>query len=83
MIKMQWKVNGKNVRSDQIAEELMKGVRQDLSNQIQDVVRSVRCPVHGQRAANVRAVPAGVSKLNFQYEACCDELRAAIARHLM
>jgi hypothetical protein len=83
MIKMQWKVNGRAVRPDQVTNELMKGIRQGVTNQIEQAVRGVRCPVHGQRASNVRAVPAGGSKMNFQYEACCEALKAAIARHLM
>jgi hypothetical protein len=83
MIKMQWKVNGRNVRPNQIADEFMKGVRQGVSRQIQDAVQSGRCPVHGKSATNVRPVPAGGSKMNLQYEACCEELKAAIARQLI
>ena len=83
MIKLQWKVNGRNVQPNQIADELMKGVGQGVSRQVQDAVQSVRCPVHGQRATNVRAIPAGGSRMNFQYQACCEALKAAIARHLI
>ncbi len=83
MIKMEWKLNGRAVRPNQLADELTKGVRQGVSRHIQDAVRSVRCPVHGQSATNVRPVPAGDSKMNFEYEACCEELKEAIARRLL
>jgi hypothetical protein len=83
MIKMTWKMNGRTVRPNQIADELMKGVHQGVSRQIQDAVRSVTCPVHGQRATNVRPIPGPGKKMNVQYEACCEELKAAIARRLM
>jgi hypothetical protein len=82
MIKLEWKMNGRTIRSDQIANELMKGVRREASTHIENAVKQVRCPVHGTHAINVRAIAGAGSKMNFQYKACCDELKAAIARRL-
>lgn len=82
MIKLEWKMNGRTIRPDQFANELMKSVRQDASTQIESVVRQVRCPVHGTVATNLRTASGSGSKMQFQYEACCEELEAAIGRSL-
>ena len=82
MIKLEWKMNGRTIRPDQIGNELMKNARRAISTQVEDAVRRVQCPVHGTHASNVRAVLDTGSKMNWQYEACCEELKAAIARSL-
>jgi hypothetical protein len=82
MMKLEWKMNGRAIRPDQIANELMKGVRREASTHIENAVKQVRCPVHGTHASNVRAIAGSGSNMNFRYEACCDELKAAIARCL-
>ena len=82
MFKVEWKVNGKTVRPDQVGNELMKGVRQAVTSQIEGIVEGVRCPVHGRRPTDVRRVPSSNGDTNIEFQACCDELKAAVARSL-
>ena len=49
---------------------------------LNDVMETgVRCPVHGGVARNIRSSGSG-DRIQFQYEACCDDLKQAIAAKL-
>ena len=72
MIKLQWKVNGRNVPANRIADELGKAVRAKAG----DIAR-IRCPVHGSSPHNIRVSGSG-DRLRFQYETCCDRLQDAV-----
>ena len=82
MLKFKWEMNGRPIRSDQIGNELAKSIRQAANTQLEKAVKGVRCPVHGRVAQNVRLRSGSSSKMDVTYEACCDELKAAIARQL-
>lgn len=80
MMKLTWRLNGRTVQPNQVASELAKSVRRVAGDRLESAVRSTVCPVHGQRASNVHAVSTTGSQMKFEYNACCDELKAAIAR---
>lgn len=82
MIKLEWKLNGRTVRPDQVATELAKNARQAVMGQVETAIRSVVCPVHGRRATQVRSVRGSGSQLSFEYQACCDTLKAAITQSM-
>lgn len=78
MIKLSFKVNGRTVPSNRIAEELMKNVKKAAVEQGRKHIQSIRCPVHHQTA---RLVPTG-SQGQFRVEGCCDRLIAAVQQNL-
>lgn len=79
MFKVEWKVNGRTVRPDQVGQELMKGVRDAVTTEIEETVAGVRCPVHGRQPTDVRRVPSCNGDMNIEFQTCCEELRAAVA----
>ena len=81
MVKLEWKVNGRTVPSNRVADELGKSIRQAATDRIKNAIAGVRCPVHGSGASNIRVEKTG-SKMNFTFTACCDGLKQAIAAHL-
>jgi hypothetical protein len=81
MIKLDWKVNGRTVPSNRVADELGKSIRQAATDKVKYAIAGVRCPVHGGGASNIRVENTG-SKMNFTFNACCDGLKQAIAERL-
>lgn len=81
MIKLEWKVNGRTVPSNRLADELGKSLRQAAADKVRKAMGAVRCPVHGSAARNVRVETAG-GRMNFTFTACCDSLKQAIAVRL-
>ena len=81
MVKLEWKVNGRNVPSNRVADELGKSIRQAATNKVKHAIAGVRCPVHGSGASNIRVENVG-SKMNFTFNACCDGLKEAITTRL-
>ncbi|MEO8754634.1 MAG: hypothetical protein ABI624_18350 [Casimicrobiaceae bacterium] len=81
MVKLEWKVNGRTVSSDRVADELGKAIRTEAIEKVKQAVARVRCPVHGSGASHIRVSGSG-SRLQFHYEACCDGLKQAIAAKL-
>jgi hypothetical protein len=81
MVKLEWKVNGRNVPSNRVADELGKSIRQVATNKVKHAIAGVRCPVHGGVASNIRVENVG-SKMTFTFNACCDGLKEAITTRL-
>jgi hypothetical protein len=81
MVKLEWKLNGRTVPSNHVADELGKSIRQAATDQVKHAIADVRCPVHGGGASNIRVENMG-SKMNFTFKACCDGLKQAIAARL-
>ena len=81
MVKLEWKVNGRSVPSNRVADELGKSIRQAATDKVKHAIASVRCPIHGGGASNIRVENVG-SKMNFTFKACCDGLKEAITRRL-
>jgi len=77
MIKLQWKVNGRTVPANRIADELGKAIRAKASDAARANIARVRCPVHGATPYNIRVSGSG-DHLRFQYETCCDRLKDAV-----
>lgn len=77
MITLQWKVNGRNVPANRIADELGKAVRAKAGDVACASIARIRCPVHGSSPHNIRVSGSG-DRLRFQYETCCDRLRDAV-----
>lgn len=81
MFKLEWKVNGRTVTTNRVADELGKSIRQAAADKLKHAIATVRCPVHGGGAGNIRVQTAG-SKMNFTFNACCEDLKQAIAVRL-
>lgn len=82
MVKLEWKLNGRTVPSNRVADELGESIRQAASDKVKHAIEGVHCPVHGGRGArNIRAANTG-SKMNFTFTACCDVLKQAIGARL-
>jgi hypothetical protein len=81
MFKLEWKVNGRTVPSNRVADELGKSIRQAATDEIKHAIATVHCPVHGGSANNIRVESAG-SKMHFTFSACCEDLEQAIAARL-
>jgi hypothetical protein len=81
MFKLEWRVNGRTVPSSRVADELGKSIRQAAADRVKHAIATVRCPVHGGSANNIRLESAG-GKMDFTFNACCDGLKQAIAARL-
>ena len=81
MVKLEWKVNGRTVPSNRIADELGKSIRRAATDKVTHAIAGVRCPVHRGGASNIRVENVG-SKMNLTFNACCDGLKEAIATRL-
>ncbi len=81
MVKLEWKVNGRTVPSNRIADELGKSIRRAATDKVKTAIAAVRCPVHGNGASDIRVETQG-SKMNFTFTACCDGLKQAISTRL-
>lgn len=77
MNKLQWKINGRTVPANRIAEELGRAVRAKAGDAARASIGRVRCPVHGSPPHNIRVSGNGGS-LRFQYETCCERLQEAV-----
>jgi hypothetical protein len=81
MFKLEWKLNGRTLPPNRIADEIGKSIKQAAIDKVKHAIAAVRCPVHGGGASNIRVENAG-SNMNFTFNACCDGLKQAIAARL-
>ena len=81
MFKLEWKVNDRTVPSNRVADELGKSIRDAATDKVKRAIAGVRCPVHGGGASNIRVQAAG-SRMNFTFNACCDDLKRVIAARM-
>ena len=81
MFKLEWKVSGRTVSSDRIADKLGKAIRTEEIDKVKQSVARVRCSVHGSGARNIRA-SGTCGHLQFQHEACCYDLKQVIVAKL-
>lgn len=81
MVKLEWKVNGRTVPSNRVADELGKSIRRAATDRVKTAIAAVHCPVHGSGASDIRVETQG-SKMNFTFTACCDGLKQAISARL-
>lgn len=79
MFKLDWKFNGKSVRSGQLGNELAKAIKTEALTAATRTIGAVRCPVHGKHATDVR-VHEEHGQLRLQYEACCHRLTEAVEK---
>lgn len=81
MFKLEWKLNGRTVPSNRVADELGDAIRGAAAEKVKQAIAGARCPVHGGGASNIR-VQTARSKMDFTFNACCDDLKKAIAARL-
>jgi hypothetical protein len=74
-------VGGREVPLSQFGNELRKGVETLAKTEIGKRIEAAECPVHHRRATNVRSYMAG-GKMQWTFDACCDELKKAVAATL-
>lgn len=81
MFNFEWRINGRKVPANRMADELGTAIRKEAIDKAKQAVARVRCPVHGTGAHGIRISGTG-SRIQFQYEACCESLKHAIAAKL-
>ena len=59
MVKLEWKLNGRAVPSNRVADELGKSIRQAAADKMKHAIAGVRCPVHAGSARNIRVANTG------------------------
>lgn len=79
---LEWKFNGKTIPANRIGDELAKAFRAEALRKAKQAIAGIRCPVHGGGARNIIMRSAGGDRLTFEFEACCDGLKKAIAAKL-
>ena len=78
MIDIKFKINGRNVCSDQIGKEIERAALAHGKKQIQQNVSRIRCPVHGKTAR----VTTSAHDLSWKVEGCCDALIVRVKKAL-
>lgn len=82
MFKLTWKVNGRTVPANGIANALSTAIKAEADRKIEATVRQVRCPVHGSAPHSIRFVRLTGDKVSVRYQTCCDVLTQAVERLL-
>lgn len=49
MVKLEWKVNGRTVPSNRLADELGKSIRHAATDKVKHAIAGVRCPLPRRR----------------------------------
>jgi hypothetical protein len=78
MLKLSFKLNGRTIQANRIADELSKQVKKSATDMAAKHVQSIRCPIHHQTA---RISSAGLDG-QFRVQGCCDQLIAEVRRQL-
>ena len=78
MLKLSFKLNGRTIPANRIADELTKQVKKSATDMATRRIQSIRCPIHHQTA---RVSPAGFDG-QFRVQGCCDQLIDEVRRHL-
>lgn len=73
MIKVTFKIDGKEVRPDQIADTLEKSIVKSITQNIVKELSSVYCSEHG-RYPEVTVIGKTLDKLSFQIHGCCQDI---------
>ena len=81
MFNLEWRINGRPVPSNRLADELTKTIKAEAIDETKKVIARVRCPVHGTGARNIRVHGNG-DQVRFEFGPCCDRLEQAIAAKL-
>lgn len=76
---LEWKFNGRTIPANRIGDEIAKAFRTEALKKAKQAIAGIRCPVHGGGARNITTRSAGSDRLHFEFEACCDRLKQAIA----
>lgn len=71
MFDLEWKLNGRKVRLDQMEKELMKLATKNAQTQLKENIESQRCRKHGKTAKLIST--SGNSFKRIKIEGCCDE----------
>lgn len=74
MFKLEFKVNGRRVPANRVGAEFAAAVKQSVQEEVLRRVRSARCPTHHRPPTNVYGWP------NVHFDACCEDLKVAVAR---
>jgi hypothetical protein len=77
MVKLEWKVNGRTVPSNRIADELGKSIRQAAADKVKTRLLG---PLPGPCGGAQYPSREHGSKMNFTFTACCDVLRQRLGR---
>ncbi len=79
MIKLKYSVGGKEVSLNNFGSSLEQAIYAKAAEAIRKKVEAIRCPVHkvGLTSLTLKKAEGGV--LNFEMEACCNELTEACA----
>jgi hypothetical protein len=78
---MEFRAEGRKVSAREFGKRFEKGVVEEAEKGIRRLIESTVCPFHGKRPASIRLMSRG-STSQWEWEACCEKLNAAVARKL-
>lgn len=75
MFDLEWKLNGRTVRPNQIENELKKAMTKSAQTQLKKNIESQRCRKHGKAA---RLISRPNSFKGMKIEGCCQEFTSKL-----
>lgn len=76
MFDLEWKLNGRKVRPDQMEKELKKLATKNAQTQLKKKIESQRCHKHG-RTAKLISRPGSFKDMKI--EGCCEEFISQVS----
>ena len=73
MIDISFEINGKKVNADRVGNALEAEALKNISGQIKDKLRGIKCPEHG-KAPKLIVKGRNLDNLSFEVAGCCDAL---------
>ena len=81
MVEIKFKVNGREVRPNDMKSVLEKAMFQNVRDQIAARVGRVTCPEHG-KTPQITAEGRDLSSLKFTVQGCCDKAVEEVRRRM-
>jgi hypothetical protein len=78
MVKISFKVDGKEVKADSLADAMMQSIFNSIEEQVRDVVGVLSCPIH-QESPQVIIHGDNLEDLKLEFKGCCDELISMVS----
>lgn len=82
MITIDYKLNGRSIRPNQLGRELEKVVAKQFEDAVKKTASQIRCRTHGQYARVTVKRGHSVQGMSFEVSGCCDELAEEVRRRI-
>lgn len=80
MSNLEYKVGGRTVSQGEFMKNIKDSALELAHKAVKEQVSRVRCPVHGQHPTNLRATGGSGGNIGYEFTACCEQLKAAVAK---